>query len=169
MCPCIRVWAGYGARGTAAAASGLPGKEVPSLEGAWGGCRHSLTPKPPAAGASHACGVGFGVPIEAETRVGWLLGGCTSLADPTAALLMGVYGYRFSPSHPRCNQVLTPFLDTPQPLSRGAHPPHQSSQGGEAPHTPPALLLWLQLPPCPPWGRGGGQIQQCVVVGDSSA
>lgn len=54
----------------AAATSGLPGKAVPSLGGAWDACRHSFTSKPLAAGASHSCGVGLGTLLEAEAKGG---------------------------------------------------------------------------------------------------
>lgn len=77
--PCVHVWAGNRVRGMAAATSGLPRKAMPSLGGAWDGCRHSFTPKPPAAGASHSCGVGLGALREAEAKRSWLPGDCASL------------------------------------------------------------------------------------------
>lgn len=168
MCPCVCVCVGYGSRGMAAAASGLLGKETPRLGGgAWGGCRHSLTPNSL-----------LQVPV---MPVVWSLGLPLKQSQGGAGSWLVAHPYRAhcSTTHRGVLQLFVlpccpptrcwPLFLNPLSSILGCPLLCQRSRGGEAPHSPPVLLLWLQVLPCPPWGRGGGQIQQRVVVRDSSA
>lgn len=130
--PCVPVWAGYGARGTATASSGLCGRRCSAWVGT-GWVQAQL----PHQGLS--CRWGLGLPLKREGGVSWLPGGCTPQLSPCSTTHSSVLEPVISHAPPK--QVLTPVVDTPQPHIGVPTPPLE----------PPAvLLLWLQLPPSHP-------------------
>lgn len=147
MCPCVRVWV----KGNGCSRLRTPGEGNAQPGGGMGWVQAQPHPQFPVAGASHACGVGFGAPLEAESRGGWLLAGCTSLPSPLQHHSQGCTATVCSSLLPP-NQVLTPFLEPPQ-LHPGVPTPLPALPGWGGSTQPTSAFAVAAGPSLPALGK----------------